>query len=40
MSTSFRFSFALGAASEQMKPERIYEAIDAGVLAMDAYVFN
>ena len=32
--------FALGAASEASKPERVYDAIDAGVLAMDAYVFN
>jgi 4,5-DOPA dioxygenase extradiol len=32
--------FALGAAPEQAKPERIYDAIDSGVLAMDAYVFN
>jgi 4,5-DOPA dioxygenase extradiol len=32
--------FALGAASEKAKPERIYDAIDSGVLAMDAYVFN
>jgi 4,5-DOPA dioxygenase extradiol len=32
--------FALGAASRQAKPERIYDAIDSGVLAMDAYVFN
>ncbi len=30
---------ALGAAVE-LKPERVYDAIDAGVLAMDAYVFN
>jgi 4,5-DOPA dioxygenase extradiol len=32
--------FALGAASEKSRPERIYDAIDSGVLAMDAYVFN
>jgi 4,5-DOPA dioxygenase extradiol len=32
--------FALGAAPERMRPERVYDAIDAGVLAMDAYVFN
>jgi 4,5-DOPA dioxygenase extradiol len=32
--------FALGAAPERGRPERIYDAIDAGVLAMDAYVFN
>ena len=31
---------ALGAASEKAKPERVYDAIDSGVLAMDAYVFN
>ena len=31
--------FALGAAAEKSKPERVYDAIDAGVLAMDAYVF-
>jgi len=31
--------FALGAAAEKAKPERVYDAIDAGVLAMDAYVF-
>jgi 4,5-DOPA dioxygenase extradiol len=32
--------FALGAAGEKAKPERIYDAIDAGVLAMDSYVFS
>ena len=32
--------FALGAASGRKKPERVYDAIDSGVLAMDAYVFN
>ncbi len=31
---------ALGAAAEQAQPERIYDAIDSGVLAMDAYVFS
>ena len=31
---------ALGAAQEDAKPERIYDAIDSGVLAMDAYVFS
>jgi 4,5-DOPA dioxygenase extradiol len=31
--------FALGAAGERSKPERVYDAIDSGVLAMDAYVF-
>jgi 4,5-DOPA dioxygenase extradiol len=30
---------ALGAASAQSKPERIYEAVDSGVLSMDSYVF-
>ncbi len=32
--------FALGAAGGQGKPERVYDAIDSGVLAMDAYVFH
>jgi 4,5-DOPA dioxygenase extradiol len=32
--------FALGAASSKAKPERVYDAIDSGVLAMDAYVFS
>jgi 4,5-DOPA dioxygenase extradiol len=32
--------FALGAAAEKARPERVYDAIDSGVLAMDAYVFN
>jgi 4,5-DOPA dioxygenase extradiol len=32
--------FALGAAGAQAKPERVYDAIDNGVLAMDAYIFN
>jgi len=31
--------FALGAASGKSKPERVYDAIDSGVLAMDAYIF-
>jgi 4,5-DOPA dioxygenase extradiol len=31
--------FALGAASRSARPERVYDAIDSGVLAMDAYVF-
>jgi 4,5-DOPA dioxygenase extradiol len=31
--------FALGAAGEKAKPERVYDAVDSGVLAMDAYVF-
>jgi 4,5-DOPA dioxygenase extradiol len=32
--------FALGAAPEPVKSERVYDAIDSGVLAMDAYVFS
>jgi len=31
---------ALGAAPERGKPERVFDAIESGVLAMDAYVFN
>jgi 4,5-DOPA dioxygenase extradiol len=31
---------ALGAAPEHTKPERIFEAIEGGVLAMDSYVFH
>jgi 4,5-DOPA dioxygenase extradiol len=31
---------ALGAAQEHAQPERVYDAIDSGVLAMDAYVFS
>lgn len=31
---------ALGAAPENTRAERIYDDIEAGVLAMDAYVFN
>ena len=31
---------ALGAAPEKTRPERIYDDIESGVLAMDAYVFN
>jgi len=31
--------FALGAAARNAKPQRVYDAIDSGVLAMDAYVF-
>jgi 4,5-DOPA dioxygenase extradiol len=31
---------AVGAAREGYRPERILKSIDAGVLAMDAYVFN
>ena len=32
--------FALGAAAEDAKPERVFDAIESGVLAMDAYVFQ
>ena len=32
--------FALGAAAGKAKPERVYDANDSGVLAMDAYVFS
>lgn len=32
--------FALGAARDGARPERIYDAIDSGALAMDAYVFH
>src|SRR5688572_15369644 len=32
--------FALGAAGGKAQPERVYDAIDSGVLAMDAYVLN
>jgi 4,5-DOPA dioxygenase extradiol len=32
--------FALGAARDDYRPERIFTGIDAGVLSMDAYVFN
>ena len=32
--------FALGAAAENAKPQRVYDAIDSGVLAMDAYLFS
>lgn len=31
---------ALGAAPDKTRPERIYDDIEAGVLAMDAYVFG
>jgi 4,5-DOPA dioxygenase extradiol len=31
---------ALGAAQEPANAERVYDAIDSGVLAMDAYVFS
>jgi 4,5-DOPA dioxygenase extradiol len=31
---------ALGASPEKGKPERVYDAIDSGVLAMDAYVLH
>ena len=33
-------AFALGAAPEKTRPERIYDDIESGVLAMDAYVFS
>ena len=32
--------FALGAAADGYRPERIFDDIESGVLAMDAYVFN
>src|SRR5204863_20813 len=32
--------FALGAARDNYQPERIFSAIDSGVLSMDAYVFH
>ena len=32
--------FAVGAARDDFKPERIFSGIDSGVLSMDAYVFN
>jgi 4,5-DOPA dioxygenase extradiol len=32
--------FALGAAAGKARPERVYDAIDSGVLAMDAYLFS
>jgi 4,5-DOPA dioxygenase extradiol len=32
--------FALGASGNQAKPERIYDGIESGVLAMDSYVFH
>ena len=31
---------ALGAAPEETRPERIFDAIESGALAMDAYVFS
>jgi 4,5-DOPA dioxygenase extradiol len=34
------FFFALGAAPRAARPERVYDAIDSSVLAMDAYVFG
>ncbi|MNC94561.1 hypothetical protein D3C83_114460 [compost metagenome] len=33
------FFFAVGAAAESAKPERVFDDIEGGVLAMDAYVF-
>ena len=32
--------FALGASGHQGNPERIYDGIEGGVLAMDSYVFH
>ena len=32
--------FALGAARDDYQPERIFSAIDSGVLSMDAYLFH
>ena len=32
--------FALGASANQAKPERIYDGIESGVLAMDSYLFH
>ena len=32
--------FALGASGNQGRPERIYDGIEGGVLAMDSYVFH
>ena len=32
--------FALGAARDSARPERIFDAIESGALAMDAYVFH
>ena len=32
--------FALGAARDEYKAERVFTSIDSGVLSMDAYVFN
>jgi 4,5-DOPA dioxygenase extradiol len=34
------FFFAVGAAAETSKPERVFDDIEGGVLAMDAYVFE
>jgi 4,5-DOPA dioxygenase extradiol len=31
---------ALGAAAQDAKPQRVFDAIESGALAMDAYVFN
>jgi len=33
------FFFAVGAAAAEARPERVFDDIEAGVLAMDAYVF-
>jgi 4,5-DOPA dioxygenase extradiol len=32
--------FALGAAGTEARPQRVYDAIEGGALAMDAYVFE
>jgi 4,5-DOPA dioxygenase extradiol len=32
--------FALGAADARYRPERVFEAIEGGALAMDAYLFH
>ena len=34
------FFFAVGAAAENARPERVFDDIESGVLAMDAYVFG
>jgi 4,5-DOPA dioxygenase extradiol len=34
------FFFAVGAAADTAKPERVFDDIEAGVLAMDPYVFS
>ncbi len=37
---AYGFSYNYLAAAGKAKPERVYDAIDSGVLAMDAYVFS